>query len=155
MNNVKWPLLFVCGCAIVLLATSTGGNYWLVVDGASEGLWMYCPGNSKCRPFNLPLGTLKNKMQATRAFAILAILSSLAAGVLTLLGFFSEKVKGTFVSVFAGGAAVCMIIALAIFTDLTSDITKSKLINYGWSYILGWVGVFGTFNSCILGFFAK
>jgi len=143
-------ILMIVGAAVIFifLAASTGGNAWVVSKIDSDyqsGLWKSCSPN--CRTIDI----LEDWFKATRAFSIMATLAAVAATLLAILGMVSEKIKTLFASLFLFGAAFCMMIALSIYTAET-DISSSA--EYGWSYIIGWIGTVGAVAVGVLGFFA-
>lgn len=158
MNIVKLLLIVGCGGVFIFMAACCGGNYWISIGdkGAGQGLWKGCGYNPfkdevVCNEFN----AVKGWVTAVRAFSLLAVLATIAAGVLALAGLFTEKIKGIVPGVFALIAGLCMIIALSIYTSETTAYVSNSLIKYGWSFIMGWIGAIGAFACFVIGIIAN
>lgn len=151
MANIG-KILMILGSigTFVFIAASTGGNYWLTTSFKSDigqGLWKIC--QYSC--VSIDSSSLADWFKATRAFAVMACLAAAGAILMAILGMVSEKIKSLFVSLFLFAAAGNMVLALAIFTSKTGS---SRLLSYGWSYILGWIGAVGGGVGGLLGLFA-
>ena len=168
--DIKKIIVLVIGVlALIFCAACTGGNNWLetsipignTVRETNQGLWKAC-SNGVCLSIEDTLklagATLPGWYMACRAMAILSCLGIAAGLFLAFLGIVNEKVKGFFASVFLFGAALCMIIALSIYISKNnlSDVAALYKIswNYGWSFILGWIGVAAAGVSGLISIFA-
>ena len=157
MNIKPGKIILIVGSivALILLAASTGGKVWirLKLNGvivSEQGLWKGCALN-ECSS----LKPIPDWLKAVRAFAIISILVCIAAILIAILGIFNEKVKGPFATIFFFAAAVCMVIALAIYTDKADQIVSKPGVSYGWSYVVGWIGALGACVSGIVGILAE
>ena len=152
--------------AFVLLAAAAGGPSWTKTSikirnidiNTNVGIFRQCienpiTGDTECD--NLTIDQMKNqssKLNAIRAFAILAVLTSLFGAVFSLIGLFTSKVKGIVGAVFLFIAAVCALIAASIFTDETREaIEEFDGLSYGWSFAFEWVGMIVSAVAGILG----
>ena len=62
-----------------------------------------------------------------------------------------KEMDGKIVGVMFMVAAVSMLIALSVFTGKQIDnINNFKDVNWGWSYILGWIGTILAFVCSVL-----
>ena len=148
MDTKKLLLLLGCGGVFILMAACCGGNAWFTYGPYDFGVWKYClKGQCVATEANT------DKQKAIRAFSILAVLASVAAGGLALIGLFSDKIKGMLSSVFLIVSLVCMVIALSIFIDAVND-NPFNTASYGWSFYLGWVGCAGAIGAAVIGFVA-
>lgn len=125
----KLLILLVCAVGVfILLAAATGGNEWLnKTRGASEGLWKTC-GGSLC--FDVKYDN--SKFNATRAFAIIAVLAAAGGTVVSILRLFKELDVKLFPICFIV-AGVCMMIAMSIYTDVMDPVLKI-FDSWGWGY---------------------
>ena len=170
--DVKKIIVLVIGVlAFIFCAACTGGNNWIeagfpagnVQTETSQGLWQVCSSSTgNCLSIDDSLKivgqTLPGWYMACRAMAILSCLGIAAGLFLAFLGIVNDKIKGFFASVFLFGAAVCMLIALSVYTsknNLSETAAFLKLSwNYGWSFVLGWIGVVAAGVSGLISIFA-
>merc|ERR1712176_383280 len=157
MDLKKVVLIVACVVVFIVLAASCGGVGWTKLEQTfsagpfsgkvevKSGLWRTCNGDV-CGS----ISGSSSKLDAVRAFSVLAILLSIAATALAILFMFTDKVKGMFVAIALIAAGACMLIAMAIFTADVEDAVMKP--DYGWAYALGWVGTIGSFAAAVIGF---
>ena len=152
MAKVMQILLLIGSIGVfIFLAAACGGSVWQKLrsnDNFTTGLFRFCDIVS-CRQFhNAP-----DHIEACRAFAIIAVLAAFAGIVFAILVLAVERIRGFIASIILFGAAGSMALALIIYAAETTDNTNSW--DYGWSYIIGWIGVIGAIATGIFGFFAE
>ncbi|XP_044305151.1 lens fiber membrane intrinsic protein-like [Varanus komodoensis] len=149
-------------CAVsglVLIVVSTATDFWMQYrhSGAlsSQGLWRFCVG-SKCHPHTITLAF----WDATRAFMLLSILSSLAGIALGLTAYAGSSTRAARVR----SAGITLLIAglfallgVAVYTGVAVNFYGKRYPEwrFSWSYILGWIAVVltvsaGVFHICAL-----
>lgn len=150
MNFKQITLFVICVGAFVLLGASCGGNEWSKDHfGNSYGLWKYCKG-TECIDSLIK----SDKLRTERAFSLLAVLASIVASILALLGICcTNKIKGFVITIFLLAAVICMVIALSVYTDEYKD--SVWFHEWGWSYYLGWAGCAVAIIGSILGCFTS
>ena len=168
--DIKKIIVLVIGVlAFIFCAACTGGNNWIeaslfvrrVRSETNQGIWKVCV-RSVCVSIedSLKVGghSVPGWYNACRAFAILSVLGIAAGLLLAALGIVNEKIKGFFASVFLFGAALCMIIALSVYASKNDMSSAASFLNiswnYGWSFVLGWIGVVATGVSGLISIFA-
>ena len=154
MVDVKKVVLVVVSVgAFIFIAASNGGNNWVEDDRRSitlsYGLWNVC-GGSVCVAYGFD--SVVGKLHATRAFTSIGTLLCAAAAVVAMVRLCKE-VDGKVVAGLFIVAGVCMIIALAIYTDYSSDTVRMDKVSYGWSYVLGWIATVMAFVAGALHIF--
>lgn len=126
-------LLLLGSLTFILLAASCGGPQW--IKGETGTITTFgLKYRVKTEDKGIWGGKAKGWLQAVRAFSILAVLATVAGLVASLL-FAMGKNTGVIAGIVYVVAGVCALIGLAIFTDKLSGAT------FGWSFILGWIGV--------------
>ena len=163
--DIKKIIVLVIGVlALIFCAACTGGNNWLettipIDTEITLGLWKACSSlNGICVSTEDAVKavgqTVPGWYLACRAMTILSCVGIVTGLFLTALGIFIEKIKGFFASVFLFDAAICMAIALSVYA-IKNDVSLSKISrNYGWSFILGWIGVVAAGVSGLISIFA-
>ncbi|XP_057309236.1 lens fiber membrane intrinsic protein-like [Hydractinia symbiolongicarpus] len=144
----------------IFISSGAGGNQWLkiktnkYVTKHDIGLWKVC-GELNCKTIGNDLGDKEKWYKATRAFAVISCLVIIAGIILAILALVSDKVKSIIggILMFCGGG--CMLVALAIFTDKQDFDSIYFKYQYGWSYIIGWIGVAVSIVSGVLGIMAE
>ena len=144
------------GVTLGLLAVSIGNNYWIVNERSVKGgLWGLCVPScigNYCSEIcvTYTVDQIKDdEFHAVRAFACIAVF-------LATVGWFTAVLrmcKELNVKLAAGcflGAGICMIIALSIYTNMTSTLIKLPGAMYGWCYILGWISSILCFTAMIV-----
>nr|XP_020663115.1 peripheral myelin protein 22-like isoform X1 [Pogona vitticeps] len=133
--NVLQICSVICSfVSLLLFLISLCSNYWVVNSTVHAGLWRYCVLNA-CSLFGMKLGAAGH---AVRAFMLLGMI----AGAVSFFGlcssFFKSKVSSmSLIKTSANAsilAALCVMIAMAIFTGASS----APGFVYGWSFIFGW-----------------
>ena len=144
-------LLLISSGTFVLIGASAGGNYWLDLGSYYSGLWRDCGsvfGVIVCGKIDFK--DVASWLHATRAFAVIAVLAS-GVGALISLVRLCKEMDGKIVGIMFMVAAVCMVTALSIFTSkLVDNIEDVKDVDWGWSYILGWIGAILAFVCTVL-----
>ena len=168
MDIKKIIVLVIGALAFIFCAACTGGNNWVETsvpvgntdeEAIQGGLWKVClSSHGICMSMKDSLKVLGHSVpgwyMACRAMAILSCIGIAAGLFLAFLGIVNEKIKGFFASVFLFGAAICMIIALSVYAS-KNDLSDYKLPwNYGWSFILGCIGVVAAGVSGYISIFA-
>jgi len=132
----------------VLLATSCGGIQWMKAERwlgtafeKQYGLWRSCVGDVCVK---IDPDTLVDWEKAVQAFSLLSVLAT-AAGIVTSLLFVFDKIPYLVPGAAFIGAAICSLIAMAVYTSetqvLVNNYNRLGDFKYGWSFILGWIGM--------------
>ena len=140
--------------SFIFFAACLGGNKWIRDSYSGEfhqGLWRGCVG-SRCDYLKGPYASW---FKAVRAFAWISVLASIAGIILAIVQLAVEHVRGFIASILLFCAAGCMALALIIFDAEKSSSSLSSHFDYGWTYIIGWVGTLGAITAAIFGFFAE
>ena len=147
--NAKIILILMCYGSFIFLSASVFGNNWLKDEYRNIGLWRRCytfSGTTSCNEFSM---TLDNKF-VCRAFAATSLLLTVVGGIIALVRLCKE-LDGRIVGGFFLVAGVCMLIALAVYTYFSKD----SRMDYGWSYILGWISMVLCFVTGVMNILIK
>jgi len=135
--------LIVLGVGVVgfiCLAASCGGNEWVTSSGANSGLWKICV-NSRC----FDVENADDSLRAVQAFSILSVLA-MVAGVVASALLTLNKIPGSVAAIAYIVSGVCALIAGAIYAGET----RLGSNDWGWSFILCWIGMILAFAAGIL-----
>jgi len=148
MDSKTLILLLISGGTFVLIGASVGGNYWVDTAVNNSGLWKYCNDVFGCG--KVEFEGVASYIHATRAFGVMSVLAAGFGALISLVRLFKEM-DGKIVTGLFLGAGVCMVIALSIYTSKNIDVISNfTAIDWGWSYILGWISAILAFVCAIL-----
>lgn len=139
----KIVLLVACIVSFLLIAVSTGGNVWLRNDVSSKGLWKSCPYSS-CSSYN----KVRVWHRTCQVLSVLACILTLTSTMLAIIELIIDRMFLYFISSTVFLAGIFMLSCLAIYTHYTR---KSDL-GFGWSFVVGWIGVLISTVAGIYGF---
>lgn len=129
-------IILIVGSAIlfIFLAGCCGGNAWLKRDTVDfqRGLWKDC-----VRDMCSKIENAVDWVETVRAFAVLALVASIICLILSILILATGQGKGYYISFFALLAGGFIALALVVFTVHR----KKDLLEFGWSYVFGWIGM--------------
>ncbi|XP_054855628.1 lens fiber membrane intrinsic protein-like [Eublepharis macularius] len=147
-------LCAVSGLILLIVATAT--DFWMQYrysgNLSNQGLWRFCVG-SKCHPHTITLAF----WDATRAFMLLSILSSLAGITLGLTAYSSNarstRTRAAGITLLIAG--LFALLGVSVYTGVTVNFYGKRYPDwrFSWSYILGWIAVIltisaGVFHIC-------
>uniref|UniRef100_A0A7M5WZB5 Uncharacterized protein n=1 Tax=Clytia hemisphaerica TaxID=252671 RepID=A0A7M5WZB5_9CNID len=165
MDGGKIASLVISLCAFLFITMSMAGPEWTVKYGHNDdkveysGLWRACSRSyttitaytTQCKSIDdIPREsrTGATYTRATQAFMCLAFISSLFGVVLSGLHIKFMQINYKHLVFNQTITAFCAITGLSISSSFLEDRVKSTSgYELGWSYALGWVGVFFTFLS--------
>uniref|UniRef100_A0A8D0C9F0 Lens fiber membrane intrinsic protein n=1 Tax=Salvator merianae TaxID=96440 RepID=A0A8D0C9F0_SALMN len=148
--------LLCAASGLVLLVVATATDFWMQYrysgNLSNQGLWRFCVGG-KCHPHTITLAF----WDATRAFMLLSILSSLAGIILGITAYSSHaqarRARSAGITLLVAGLFV--LLGVSVYTGVTVNFYGKRYPEwrFSWSYILAWIAVIltisaGVFHIC-------
>lgn len=142
-NLFQILLLLACIISFLFIAASTGGNAWLQNDVTMKGLWKSCPYSS-CVPYN----RVEVWHRTCQVLCVLACLLTVISTMLAIIELLIDRMFIYFISSSVLLAGILMLSSLSIYTHYTRD----SYLDFGWSYVIGWIGMLISMAGGIYGF---